>query len=254
MRIEYFSVKREYEIKCKIFLPENQDAKNVIVGVHGFAGDKESSVLKQLAFACSGSGTALICFDFPAHGDSPVTEELLTIENCKRDLCAVVDYTLYNYADANISIFATSFGGYIALQCAEIYTDLPMVLRAPAVTMPRLLLENVLKISEADFEKAGFVECGFERQIKLPYAFYEDLIQQENVIKKKIEQPSLILQGDCDDIVSISDVMEFCKIQSNTQLEIICGADHRFKNVGDIDKIIFYTKKFLNMQFHGEDR
>ena len=47
-----------------------------------------------------------------------------------------------------------------------------MVFRTPAVTMPKILLKNVLKISEKDFEKVGHVECGFERRIKLSYSFY----------------------------------------------------------------------------------
>ena len=42
MHIRYFSIQRAYEIKCKIFLPEDQNVKSLIVGVHGFAGDKIS--------------------------------------------------------------------------------------------------------------------------------------------------------------------------------------------------------------------
>lgn len=251
MNITYFSIKSDYEIKCKFFSPKNRDIKSVIIGAHGFAGDKESSVLEQLAFACSENGTALICFDFPAHGSSPVSEEMLTIENCKNDLYKVLEYVICKYPDANVSIFATSFGGYITLLCADRLSDFPMVFRAPAVTMPKLLLENVLKISIEDFEKNGFVDCGFERPLRLPCFFYEDLIRQEDVMKKEIKQPNLILQGNCDDIVPLSDIISFCKRQENTQLVIIDGAGHRFKNPGEIEKIICHTKNFLNMQFQG---
>ena len=92
MRITYFSIQRAYEIKCKLFIPETQEINNIIVGVHGFAGDKESSVLDQLASACSENGTALISFDFPSHGESPVQEDMLTVENCKNDFLDVFNF------------------------------------------------------------------------------------------------------------------------------------------------------------------
>jgi predicted alpha/beta-fold hydrolase len=59
MKIEYFSLKNKYEIKYKLFLPEDA-VKNVIIGVHGFAGDKESSMLEKLANALSEKNTALL--------------------------------------------------------------------------------------------------------------------------------------------------------------------------------------------------
>lgn len=109
MHIRYFSIQRAYEIKCKIFLPEDQNVKSLIVGVHGFAGDKESSMLEQLAQECSINETALICFDFPAHGESPVQEDMLTIENCKNDLLDVLShakslYPLISFLQALVAI------------------------------------------------------------------------------------------------------------------------------------------------------
>lgn len=247
MRITYFSIQRAYEIKCKLFLPETQEINTIIVGVHGFAGDKESSMLNQLASACSENGTALISFDFPSHGESPVQEDMLTIENCKNDLLDVLSYAKSLYPHASISIFATSFGGYVTLLCADRLVDLKLVLRAPAVSMPKILLENVLKMNAEEFRKKGSVSCGFEREIQLPYSFYEDLLQQENVLEKEIFQQSLILHGDNDNIVPISDILDFGKIQKNTKINVIQGADHRFKKKGEIEKIVYTTKEFLNI-------
>lgn len=247
MHIRYFSIQRAYEIKCKIFLPEDQNVKSLIVGVHGFAGDKESSMLEQLAQECSINETALICFDFPAHGESPVQEDMLTIENCKNDLLDVLSHAKSLYPHASINIFSTSFGGYITLLCADRLEDFSLVLRAPAVSMPKILLENVLKISAWEFRKKESVVCGFEREIQLPYSFYEDLLQQENILKKEIRQRNLILHGDCDNIVPLLDILDFYKTQKNTKIIILKGTDHRFKKRGEIDKVIQVTRKFLNI-------
>lgn len=49
-----------------------------MIGVHGFAGDKESSMLEKLADSFCLHNSAVITFDFPAHGSSYVGEEMLT--------------------------------------------------------------------------------------------------------------------------------------------------------------------------------
>ncbi len=247
MQINRFSITRKYEIKCKAFLPENEEPKHVIIGVHGFAGDKDSSMLKRLANTVCKSGGALICFDFPSHGESPVGEDMLTIENCKRDLLAVVEYTEGKYPKAQKSIFATSFGGYIALKCASHLCDFSLVLRAPAVTMPKILLETVLKISDEEFQRLGVVECGFERKMRLPYSFSRDLWKEESVYDITLSLPTLIIHGDCDDIVPPADVLDFVKDRENVRLEMIPGADHRFKGRGEMEKVIELTKSFLNI-------
>lgn len=247
MKLQCFSIKREYEISCKLFTPDTQTVNNVIIGVHGFAGDKDSSMLKKLAMDICQKNAALICFDFPAHGDSCVGEEMLTIENCKNDLLAVIDYVVCKYPDTKKSIFATSFGGFITLLSADKLTNFTLVLRAPAVTMQKLLLDNVLKISAEDFKRENVVECGFERPIKLPYSFYEELLQQENLFNKQFILPILIIHGNRDDIVLLDDVAAFVKLQKNTRLEIIQGADHRFKNTGELEKIVDLTTRFIGI-------
>lgn len=245
MKIQTFSISRAYEIKCKMFAPDATNIEHIIIGVHGFAGDKESSMLEKLAEACAPYGTALLCFDFPAHGSSPVNEEMLTIENCKQDLCAVLQYAEELYPKATKSIFATSFGGYITLLCSHKFPMYPLVLRAPAVTMPKLLLENVLCTTQEQFKQVGTIKCGFERPIHLPYSFVEELQQQEDLNEKALQQPALIIHGDRDDIVPIGDIRKFAALHHTISLQIISGADHRFKKTGEMEKILSFTKEFL---------
>lgn len=247
MRIEKISIQRKYEIMCKIFMPENANVKSAIIGVHGFAGDKESSMLNKLAEGVVESGSVLICFDFPAHGESPVNETELTVENCKKDLLAVVEYINDKYPKTQKSIFATSFGGYISLLCYDLLTEFNYILRAPAITMPDLLLNNVLKISAETFKTQEFVDCGFERKIRLPYSFYTELQLQENLLHKDFERPIYIFNGDMDDIVPLELILTFANNHKSTELFLIKGADHRFKNVGEIEKIVATTQQILRI-------
>lgn len=172
---------------------------------------------------------------------------MLTVENCKYDLLAVFDYASGLYPAATKSVFATSFGGYITLLCADELTTCPLVLRAPAVTMPKLLLQTVLGITQEQFKQAGHITCGFERLIQLPYAFVEELQRQEDLFAKALQQPTLIIHGDCDDIVPLEDIKAFAQHQKTVSLEIIPGADHRFKKSGELEKILCMTKQFLKL-------
>lgn len=244
MRVTNFSLKRDYEIKCKAFMPENE-IRHVILGVHGFAGDKESSMLSSLAEAFSKKGVMLICFDFPAHGESPT--DTISLKNCKADLCAVADYIREKYPTQVKSLFATSFGGYVSLLCYEQLGDFSYVLRAPAVTMPRLLLENVLKLSAEEFKDQGSIVCGFERKITLPYSFYKELLREKELINKSFSSPISIIHGNKDDIVPLEDIISFKNAHNTVSLFVIEGADHRFKNPGEIQKVISLTKEILKI-------
>ncbi len=247
MKRNDFSLERLYEIKCRLFSPEDGIVEHVILGVHGFAGDKDSSMLEKLgAMICENRG-ALICFDFPAHGESPVGEDMLTVENCKEDLLRVMEYASELYPQAKKSVFATSFGGYITILCAEKLGKVSLVLRAPAVTMAKVLLENVLHMDEEEFKAKGVVECGFERPLNLPYSFYEDLLKQECIFCKYLLLPTMIVHGDRDDTVPLEDVEAFATVMGNVRLEVIHGADHRFKHPGEIEIILDLTKEFLDL-------
>lgn len=247
MRIQNFTIQRTYEIVCKAFLPETPHIRHVILGVHGFAGDKESSMLRKLANELVEHEAAVICFDFPAHGESPVHEAELTVENCKKDLLAVARHIEEQYPDAQKSVFATSFGGYIALLCSHQLPAYRYILRAPAITMPDLLLTNILQISEDAWKAQTYIECGFERKIKLPYSFYGELQAQEPLLKRPFQRDIHIFHGDQDDIVPLDIALSFANMNKNTEVTIIKGADHRFKHTGEMERIVAKTMQILGI-------
>ena len=245
MKTEMFSLFRDYEIKCKLFAPDDRRPDGILLGVHGFAGDKDSSMLKRLAGKAVSDGYALLCFDLPAHGESPVFEESLTVQNCCSDLSFVADYVRKNHPNAKKAIFATSFGAYLSILCAPALSDFSFILRAPAVSMPQILINTVLKTDRESFRAAGVIECGFERKLSLPYSFSEELDGQVPLSSLSFSQRALIIHGDCDDIVPLPHVLEFAKGRDNVKLCIMEGADHRFKSPGEIDTVIALTREFL---------
>ena len=201
-------------------------------------------MLVRLAEAVAFKNTALVCFDFPAHGESPQGDEFLTVENCIADLLYAADWTRLNYPSAEKYIFATSFGGYVSLLCHDGLSEFNYFLRVPAVTMPKVLMNAVLKCSVREFRQRGVAECGFERKIMLRYEFYEDLLRYDPMACG-YARPMIVFHGDNDDVVPYKDVYEFCAKHENTKLITIKGADHRFKNPGEIEQIIDEVKRYI---------
>lgn len=241
---QYFTLNNQrYEMDCKIYLPESEEISRIILGVHGFAGDKESSALTALAEAFAPYNIALVSFDLPAHGKSKEAEESLTISNCMKDILFMAEYCRKNYPNADKYMFSTSFGGYLTLLCAENLKDFKIILRAPAVTMPEHILLDILNMSAQEFKEKENVNCGFERAMALPYSFYEDLLAH-SLMNREYDSPMLIIHGDKDDVVPHEDILSFCQSRNTFQLAVIKGADHRFKKPGEMEAIIKEADNF----------
>lgn len=231
---EYNITTKRYSIPCKIFMPDAQ-VKKIIIGVHGFAGDKESSVLFALAEQLVKNEGALICFDFPAHGKSEALDNQLRVENCMQDLLDVADYVRDKFPQKEYGIFGTSFGGYITLLCGDKLREFKKVLRAPAVTIAESFVEKIIPVSKDEFLKQGGALCGFERKMYVSVKFYEDLL------KYKIQIPQeeiLVIHGTEDDIAPFADVKNIADKHPNIKLIPVIGADHRFKKEGELEQIL----------------
>ena len=87
--------------------------KTVLLCLHGLGEDKNSSVFSALMKRLDAEGCGVVCFDWPAHGDSKAKDADLTVENCLNDLDQVVRF-LKQLKNDYICCFATGYGGYIS--------------------------------------------------------------------------------------------------------------------------------------------
>lgn len=221
-------VNKGHSIPCKIYLPQ-EPVRRVVLGVHGFAGDKESSVLRALARALTREGGALVCFDFPAHGHSLADDRLLQVEVCKADLLCVAEFVRRNYPQAELGLFATSFGGYIALLCQDALQDFRQVLRAPALEMARSFA-GCLPCSLEEFRSHGSVWFGYDRKMEVSWAFYQELLAQPAPAPNR---PTLLLQGTEDEVVSFDTAQALAQGCPHVTLLPLEGADHRLHSAGE---------------------
>lgn len=230
----------ELQVPCKIYEPGCGGITRVIIGVHGFAGDKDSSVLAAIGEEMGFYQTATVTFDFPGHGDSPMPARTLNLRNCYRSLMTAVELARQQYPEAKeFCIFATSFGAYVTLLAMDELTQqlghIKLALRAPAVRMAETFL-TMVRLSEEQFLKKGRVICGYHRKMEVSYSFYEELTTHNAMAG--YDMPMMILQGDRDDIVLPHDVEFFRLLNDQAKLVMFPGTDHRFKGEGELDMIV----------------
>lgn len=232
------------EIPCKVYEPGFDDVDQVLIGIHGFGGTKDSTVLQAVAEEMFFYRTATVTFDFPAHGESHVTARDLTLPNCQGCLMAVVEYakSLFPHVQ-KFGVFASSFGAYIALLAIDDLKDamgrFKMVLRCPAVRMNKTFLK-IARTDDKGLMKKGRIICGYERKMELGYSFFEQL-QLNNAVADH-DMPFLILQGDQDELVDVEDVEFFHLLNGKSRMVMIPGATHRFNHEGELDMIVDLTR------------
>lgn len=248
--------KREnnYDIELIEYLPKDIEKINeCVIACHGFGSNKKSGTIKKLAEKLNNDNILVVSFDFPGHGTSNTEGEFLTIENCVKDLIDVEKYIKNKYKDIIISVFASSFGGYITINriIEETSNFKAIVLRCPAVNMYETFCDKILNLdgySVSDLDSNN-VEIGFDRKIKLNKYFIEDL-KVHNVYELYLNQDRknkmLILQGNQDELVSYKDVCAFSELdKENIELKIIDGAGHRFNELGQSEEVIQYAIEYI---------
>ncbi len=236
---------KNYNIYIKEYIPEKMD--EIFIACHGFGGDKDSSAIQKLAQNMSKKNIGVISFDFPAHGESEVDGEFLTLENCINDINAIENYIKNKYNPPKINIFATSFGAYITLLklIKENSKYNRIILRAPAIKMDEIFKNYLLNENLSDFMERGYSIMGFERPMKIYTKYLLELENNKIIDLYNKNYDMLIIQGDKDNVAPIKDTYEFVNKNKNISLKVLEGADHRMKKDGEIDKVMEWVEEYI---------
>lgn len=238
----------QLSIPCTVSEPDCGDIRRIVLGVHGFGGSSDDAIQAGIAEEMGLFRSATIRFDFPAHGKNPAAE--LTLRNCVDTLLAAARYAKDRYAEVeDLCVFATGFGAYVTLVALQELLDMPgrvkLVVQTPSVLMHETLL-SMARISKETLWAMGKVTMQAPRPFDVTYSFYEEL--KSNIVLTSYPIPMLILHGEDDDYIHMTDIQQFHRINERSKLVIIPGASHRFLEEGAWDMVLDLTRDWFEFE------
>lgn len=228
----------------------------VVVLLHGFLSNKNSTTNKTLARALLEQHIATLRFDFFGQGESEGPFERITITTALDQATSALELAA-SKGYRRIGLIGSSFGGLIALLAAADAAHRTR-LAGLALKCPVPDFEEMLRL---EFGPEGIVEwkrtgtipnvTGGGERVPLHYAFYEDCARYRGYdAAQSVTVPTLIVQGDQDEFVPIHQSRRLLEaLRPPKRLDILPGADHGFTKAEDFramtTKLIEWTVTHL---------
>ena len=240
-----------YDIACLHNVTGGE--KIVVIISHGFGSSKESPTAMTLAETLTSRGMGAFAYDFPGHGESPVSGEMLRIESCLDDLAAVEAHVRTLAPQAEIMYFSSSFGAYINLiyLAKRSHAGSRSFLRSAAVNMPGIFRERETPEITKQLEEQGYfiMDLDYVRPLKVTREFCHDLasndvfsLYKQGIIKSRTQ--IAMIHGEADETASVKDARCFAS-QSGADLLIVEGGSHRLMDPGQMDLVMKTAMDFF---------
>ena len=234
---------------CILREPDFGRPRRVVIGVHGIGGCKEDGIQVSIAEEMELFGCAVLRFDLPAHGEND--EEILSLSGSVDTLLDVADYAAERYPDLkDLCIFATGFGAYVTLTALRDLIELPfrvkLVIQTPSLRMDQTVL-GMTRVSPVTLEAMDMVIFKASRRpIGIFHSFYEEC--RDNPAFASYPIPMLILHGQYDDYIPMSDIQLLRDLNERSKLVIIPGASHQFLEPGAWDMVLDLTRDWFEFE------
>ena len=249
--------KHNKPIITDLFYNENASKKPVVIFCHGYKGFKDWGAWNIMAKTFADAGFFFIKFNFSHNGgtveqpiDFPDLEAFGNNNYTKEldDLEAVLDWICTNESfkkeanTDNISLIGHSRGGGIVLLKANEDSRINKVITLASVCDFGKRTATIGDLEQWKKEGVKYVLNGRTKQ-QMPhyYQFYEDFKANENRLNiqkatENIKIPQLIIHGDADQSVFISEAENLKRWNPEAEYQIIEGADHVFNTSHPWDK------------------
>ena len=237
------------KLHAVIHKPELKDGERcpMVLLCHGFMGNKEGALEKQIAALLQAQGIASIRFDFNGHGQSEGRFQDMTVPNEIVDAKKVVEYVSNLPYVESVAITGHSQGGVVAAMTAG---DLgaekikAVVLLAPAAVLrDDAIRGSTMGATYDPFNLGEYVELFRGMRLGAEYirtAFSLPIYDTA----AKYQGPALIIHGTGDRVVPYTYGERFHQIWDGSELVIIDKADHGFSQ--QIEQVAGKSAEFLS--------
>ncbi len=241
--------KHNKPILLDIFYNETYQPKPIVIFCHGYKGFKDWGAWNLMAETFANAGFFFLKFNFSHNGgtveqpiDFPDLEAFGNNNYTKEldDLETIIDWVFSttkfkNEIDLNqLSLIGHSRGGGIVSIKAEEDERVSSIISLAGVCDYKKRTATSGSLEQWKKEGVKYVLNGRTKQ-QMPhfYQFYEDFIQNEErlTIRRAVEnldKPHLIIHGDDDTSVLLSEAMFLHEWNPNSKLVIIKNANHVF--------------------------
>lgn len=250
---KYFSVNAEgCSIRAKIYAPEQEMVRQLVLFGHGFGGHKDNKAAERFAkhLLEKNKNAAVVTFDWPCHGDD--VRKTLRLEDCSTYIRLIVDFLNERYQKPALFAYATSFGAYLFLKflSEEHNPFVKIALRCPAVNMYDVITTAIMTENDCKLLAKGHTApVGFDRKVEIDNSFLDSLRQADITRRDYLPMADnlLILHGTKDEIVPFFAVKSFAE-KNVIEFDAIKGADHRFQDPRSMDLAIARIAGFFSMK------
>ena len=237
------------KLHAVIHKPELKDGERcpMVLLCHGFMGNKEGALEKQIAALLQAKGIASIRFDFNGHGQSEGRFQDMTVPNEIVDAKKVIEYVSNLPYVESVAITGHSQGGVVAAMTAG---DLgaekikAVVLLAPAAVLrDDAIRGSTMGATYDPFNLGEYVELFRGMRLGAEYirtAFSLPIYETA----AKYQGPALIIHGTGDRVVPYTYGERFHQIWDGSELAIIDKADHGFSQ--QIEQVAGKSAEFLS--------
>ncbi|MBU0963321.1 MAG: lysophospholipase [Nanoarchaeota archaeon] len=220
-----------------------------IILVHGFKGNKDRDLMKNLDKELSKEYN-IFRFDFSGNGESEGKFEEQSYSKYVEELKIVIDYLKKH--NQNIIIIGHSLGGNITILEEEKYKNIDkLILLAPAVfdnsdILKRISLKQIIALI-----KGSIILKVFDKQInqlkelKLKRKFFMNILLY-NVKKaiKKIKKPILVILAEKDKAIPLKKSINFYE-KNSIKYEVIKDSGHNFREEKHLNELTKDILKWL---------
>ncbi len=234
---------------CGILSGPTDDKENpIIIMCHGFSTSKDGRTYVRLEEILNRKGISTFRFDLFGHGESGGKFEEITTAEAIDDVLNAIQFVKES-GFKKIGLMGSSFGGMASIIATSRSNNLyVLALKSPLSDYRSMAHARRSEQELKDWKEKGFIELDSmdEDKRRLNYSFYE---YAENVkayeAARKIRIPSLIVHGDEDETVPLSQSQKTARLIENCRLEIIQGCDHVYSDPEHFERLLDLISEFI---------
>lgn len=212
-----------------------------VICCHGMLSTKDGPKHVLLARELERAGLPCLRFDFAGRGASEGRLEDLCFSAQVDDLEAAIDLLAARGVE-RLGLFGSSMGGAVALLAAARDERVVAIATLAAIGHAAAAIERN-PTAVAAFESQGYVDTPAGR---LGRKLWDDAREHDILSAVRVlHAPLLVIHGENDDVVPVSDAHDIAATARNASLEIVSGAGHRFDEPGQFRPVVRDVTRFF---------